>query len=72
MQTVTLAIHGMSCAGCAATVQRVIAAVPGVAEASVSLEERRARVTLDERLASPARIAAAVEAAGFGARPTRP
>ena len=59
-----LAIEGMSCGSCVGRVERALAAVPGVIEASVNLATERARV----RTAGPAdttRLAGAVRAAGY-------
>ncbi|MEO1681180.1 MAG: heavy metal translocating P-type ATPase [Pseudomonadota bacterium] len=44
MQSVTLAIEGMKCAGCVGNVERALLAVPGVTEASVNLATERAVV----------------------------
>jgi Cu+-exporting ATPase len=61
-----LQVYGMSCAGCAARVQRALLAVPGVLAAEVNLASERVRV----RAAGPtafADLAAAVRAAGYDA-----
>ncbi len=68
---IELEIAGMTCASCVGRVERALRAVPGVIEASVNLATERARATV---LASDAdalatRLIAAVEAAGYGARP---
>ncbi|MCW8918090.1 MAG: heavy metal translocating P-type ATPase [Gammaproteobacteria bacterium] len=44
-QQIHLSIGGMSCAGCVATVEKALQAVPGVAEASVSFAEHTALVS---------------------------
>jgi copper chaperone CopZ len=67
VKTVSLAISGMTCDGCAATVKRVIARVPGVASAEVVLREARATVRGDDGL-DAGRVIAAVTAAGYDAR----
>lgn len=43
-----LAVGGMTCAGCAATVQRGLAALPGVSEANVNIATRRATVVVQD------------------------
>ncbi|WP_447730387.1 heavy metal translocating P-type ATPase [Pseudoxanthomonas suwonensis] len=53
-----LAIEGMHCASCVGRVERALAAVPGVVEASVNLATERARV----RTAGPADTAVLAEA----------
>jgi Cu+-exporting ATPase len=58
----------MHCASCVARVEQALAAVPGVAEASVNLATERAHVRLAEPV-SGRRLADAVRAAGYEARP---
>jgi P-type Cu+ transporter len=48
-----LPIEGMTCASCVARVERALAAVPGVASASVNLATERARVELASGAAAP-------------------
>ncbi len=62
-----LAIEGMTCASCVASVEQALRAVPGVAGASVNLANRRARVTL-ERPVEAAALERAVAGAGYRAR----
>jgi P-type Cu+ transporter len=61
-------ISGMTCASCVARVEKAIKAVPGVRDASVNLATERAAVQ-GEGLDLQA-ILAAVEQAGYVARPT--
>ncbi len=61
-------ISGMTCASCVARVEKAIKAVPGVRDASVNLATERAAVQ-GEGLDLQA-ILAAVEQAGYTARPT--
>jgi len=58
-----LSISGMTCVGCANTVTRVLARVPGVASADVDFASGRAVVTGTARQGD---LIAAVTAAGFG------
>jgi copper chaperone CopZ len=67
MKTLSLAVSGMTCDGCAGTVKRAIQRVPGVSSAEVALREGRATVRGDEALDAQ-RVIAAVTAAGFGAK----
>src|SRR5688572_29082505 len=67
-RAVDLAVEGMTCASCVARVEKALAAVPGVAEASVNLANARARVRLSGD-ADPAALIAAVEDAGYAAHP---
>lgn len=57
-----LSMTGMTCAGCASTVTRLLGKVPGVTRAEVDLASARAQV---EGSARPADLIAAAEAAGF-------
>ena len=61
---VDLQISGMSCAACVRRVERALLRVDGVVSASVNLGTERARVAGS---AAPAKLVAAVQAAGYGA-----
>lgn len=61
-------ITGMSCAACAARVDKVVSAVRGVQSVAVNLLKNSMRVEYDEKTVSPAVIVSAVERAGYGAR----
>jgi Cu+-exporting ATPase len=65
--TVELELEGMSCASCAAHVERALNEVAG-AEATVNLATERAAVRFDPRQASVADLVEAVQSAGYGAR----
>ena len=65
MRSIAIGIDGMTCANCAARVERALAKLPGVAEASVNLATARAAVEYDERVTSPERIAQAVSESGY-------
>jgi Cu+-exporting ATPase len=64
MNRLTLPVVGMHCAGCAAAVQRRLAATPGVREASVNLTTHRAVVELDDGIPVD-ELVAAVRNAGY-------
>lgn len=64
---IVLKIDGMTCGGCRASVERLLAAQPGVRNASVDLAQGRAVVAADEGVA-PQALADAVEGAGYDAR----
>lgn len=49
-QTINLAVGGMTCAGCASTIQRGLAILPGVDGAVVNIATRRATVNADGTL----------------------
>jgi copper chaperone CopZ len=66
MERLTLAIDGMSCGHCVARVKQTLAAAPGVQVENVSIGS--ASLAYDAAASTPARIAAAVSAAGYPAR----
>jgi copper chaperone CopZ len=59
-RVVTLAIEGMTCEACAITIQKALAAVPGVGNASVVFTDREAHIILDQT--SPASNEALIRA----------
>jgi Cu+-exporting ATPase len=61
---ITIAVEGMTCASCVSHVERAIAAVPGVVNASVNLATGRAEATLRDPAAAAA-LPAAIETAGY-------
>jgi Cu+-exporting ATPase len=63
---VELPITGMTCANCAATVERTLNRLPGVAEVSVNFATERASVDYIPGVASVAAMVQAVEQAGYG------
>jgi len=65
---VSLPISGMTCASCVRRVEKALAKVEGVAEASVNLATEQARVAYDPARVGLDRLAAAVEKAGYGVR----
>ncbi len=64
-ETTTLDIEGMSCAACAAAVERSLNRTPGVQTALVNYATEKATVTYAPAQASPAILRAAVENAGY-------
>lgn len=64
---IILKVDGMTCSGCKAAVERVLAAQPGVEHVTVDLNDARAVVTASD-VAKPNDLAAAVEGAGYDAR----
>lgn len=65
-EDLTLPITGMTCANCAATVERTLRKTEGVSEASVNYATERATVRLDPARVDMDALAAAVERAGYG------
>lgn len=64
---IVLKIDGMTCGGCKASVERLLAAQPGVRNAAVDLAGGRATVSADDGVV-PQALADAVEGAGYDAR----
>ena len=69
MDNLELNVKGMSCQGCVASVTRVLKAVPGVSDVTVTLQPPRARVAYDSTRTTAAALKAAVEDAGYGVAP---
>jgi len=63
--TMQLPIEGMTCASCVARVQRGLAKLPGVEEASVNLATEKATLTFDPQQLDPAEIVQAVRGIGY-------
>ncbi|HEY0858737.1 MAG TPA: copper ion binding protein, partial [Albitalea sp.] len=61
----SFAVEGMTCASCVARVERSLAAVPGVSEATVNLATEAATVRADPSVGLEA-LRAAVQKAGYG------
>ncbi len=68
LQTLDMRITGMTCASCAARLERVLNQLPGV-EARVNLASEKARLRYMPGLATPEDLVAAVARAGFFATP---
>jgi Cu+-exporting ATPase len=64
-EEIELPIGGMTCAACARTVEKQLAAAPGVESASVNLATHIAQITYHPETASVADLIAAVEDAGY-------
>jgi copper chaperone len=69
--TINLQIDGMTCSGCAASVSRVLEAVPSVTAVSVDLQAGRAVIEADAAV-DVDELASAVEDAGYEARVVGP
>ena len=63
-----LLLSGMSCANCAATVERILnTKVPGVVDAAVNFAAERASIEYIPDITRPEQMVSAVEKAGYGA-----
>ncbi|NIM17733.1 MAG: heavy metal translocating P-type ATPase [Candidatus Aminicenantes bacterium] len=61
----TFPVVGMTCANCAATIERSLKKVDGVIDASVNYANEKARITYAPGKVTPAHLAAAVRKAGY-------
>ncbi|OJW87655.1 heavy metal-associated domain-containing protein [Thiobacillus sp. 65-1402] len=66
MSEIVLAVTGMTCGGCVNSVQKVLAALPGVHSVEVTLTPAQARVAYDPTRIDRAALEQAVVNAGFG------
>lgn len=71
-QEASLSVGGMTCAACVRRVERALAKVPGVKDASVNLATERARVEFDGAQCDVAKLESAIEAAGYSAKAIAP
>lgn len=60
----TIYIQGMTCGGCADSVQKALMQIPGVSQVSVRLSEQSADVVHTDEVSNQA-LVDAVEGAGF-------
>ncbi|MCZ8182693.1 MAG: heavy metal translocating P-type ATPase [Beijerinckiaceae bacterium] len=67
-----LAVDGIKCAACMATIERAMSREPGVVGARVNLGAKRLHVTFERRQADPARILRRLDELGFKAYPFSP
>jgi mercuric ion binding protein len=68
-RTVTFAVDNMTCAACPYIVKSSMAAVPGVADVTISFEAKIAIVTFDDGATNEDAIAAASMNAGYPVHP---
>ena len=66
MSEIILSVTGMTCGGCVNSVQKVLAALPGVQSVEVSLTPGQARVMAEPTRIDRAALVQAVIDAGFG------
>ncbi len=69
---VILSIEGMTCASCAARIERKLKSTPGVREASVNFASQKAYVGIAPDFGGLQRLEQAVAAAGYGAKVYHP
>ncbi len=64
-RTVTLRIGGMTCEGCAVTIEKALKETAGVLEARVSYEKGEAWVRYDDRRVSVRKLREVIKETGF-------
>jgi P-type Cu2+ transporter len=69
MASLELAVEGMRCAGCMASIERAVMKLPGVITARVNFSSQRLGVDWQEGILSPDQIMASVASLGFRAYP---
>jgi len=65
MKQLTLKIEGMHCDGCAQVIEALLGREDGVNKVAVSYAKREARLLHDPAATDPAKLAAAIERAGY-------
>lgn len=65
MEQLTLKVTGMTCGGCENAVKRVVSTLDGVSHVTASHRENRVTVAFDALKTDRARIARAIETAGY-------
>jgi Cu+-exporting ATPase len=71
-ERIDLPVSGMTCAACARTIERTLAATDGVARANVNLATNTATVEFDPARVRPADFISAIEDLGYGVPETEP
>lgn len=67
MTAIVIPVDGMSCNRCASRVRSTLAAIDGVGDADVSLEQKRVVIHFDPHRTSADALASAISGAGFTA-----
>lgn len=67
METTIIKVEGMSCGGCVKSVTNVLTALPGVAKAEVSLDDKQARIEYEAGRVSIDDMKRVIVDAGFEA-----
>ena len=68
MQTLKFDVHGMTCGGCTASVQRALSKIDGVSHVDVALSPGSATLEADTSCVTPGQIEAAISSLGYQAK----
>jgi Cu+-exporting ATPase len=64
-QTLHIPVHGMTCANCAANIERAVKRLPGVSEVSVNFAAEKAAVAFDPKALALNDVIAKIKASGY-------
>jgi mercuric transport protein len=64
-RTVTIQVKGMTCGGCATSVEKALKSTEGVQEACVSFERGRAVIKYDDQKVTVAKLREVIDSTGF-------
>jgi copper chaperone len=64
-KTVTIRVKGMSCGGCATSVEKALKSTEGVLDARVSFERGRAVIKYDDQKVTVAKLREVINSTGF-------
>ncbi len=67
IRTVIIGVEGMTCGGCAVTVEKALKKTPGVEDAKVSYEKGEAWIKYDDQKVTLAKLREVINDAGFKA-----
>lgn len=65
IRTVTIRVKGMSCGGCATSVEKALKSTKGVESARVSFERGKAVIKYDDRKVTVAKLREVINGTGF-------
>ncbi len=65
MTTIQLNVQGMSCNGCAQSIERRLRTTAGVQDVSVNFQEAVAKITFDDTVTNLDMLAEVIESLGF-------
>lgn len=68
MASIQFNVQGMSCAGCAQSIERRLLSTAGVQTATVDLASATANIEYDESVTNPNSLEKVIEALGFDVR----
>ena len=68
MQPLKFDVHGMTCGGCTASVQRTLSKIDGVSQVDVALSPGSATLEADTSRVTPGQIEAAISSLGYQAK----